>query len=282
VRIEHAQAVYEQVTGKLPLETYAPKDIIYSNDFLPSRAALVAARLLSVGLAGLGLVLLAPLMLLIALLIRIDSAGPVIFSQERSGKAGRSFKLLKFRTMVPTDQQDSEWEEDNLLRITRVGRWLRKARLDELPQFFNILSGDMNLVGPRPHPASNFELFVLAARNTPESGDQIPYYSMRHSVRPGITGWAQVRYRYANNLHEEMEKLRFDLYYLKHYSLWLDLRILVETVAMIFVRSHPVRDQAQDQPQVADTETDLSDRVQKFPRAADKPRHQAIRRRDTA
>jgi len=282
VRIEHAQAAYEQVTGKLPLETYAPKDIIYSNDFVPSRAALIAARLLSLGFAGLGLILLAPLMLLIAFLIRIDSAGPVIFSQERSGMAGRSFKLLKFRTMVPADQQLSEWEEDNMLRITRVGRWLRKARLDELPQFFNILSGDMNIVGPRPHPASNFELFVLAARNTAESGVQIPYYSMRHSVRPGITGWAQVRYRYANNLFEEMEKLRFDLYYLKHYSLWLDLRILVETVAMIFVHSHQVRDQAQDQPCVADTATDLSEMVEKIHRAANKPGHQAIRRRDTA
>jgi exopolysaccharide biosynthesis polyprenyl glycosylphosphotransferase len=282
VRIEHAQAVYAQVAGKLPLETYAPEDIIYSNDFQPNRTALLASRLLSLGFAGAGLILLAPLMLLIGLLIRIDSAGPVLFSQERSGLAGRPFKLLKFRTMAPAQGPQSEWEEDNIHRITRVGRWLRKCRLDELPQFFNILRGDMNIVGPRPHPSSNFELFVLAARNTPESGIQIPYYSMRYSVRPGITGWAQVRYRYANNLNEEMEKLRFDLYYLKHYSLWLDLRILVETVAMIFVRSHPVRDQAQDQPQVADTETDLSDRVQKFPRAADKPRHQAIRRRDTA
>jgi len=190
--------------------------------------------------------------------------------------------LLTFRTMVPSDHQRSEWEEDNLLRITRVGRWLRKARLDELPQFFNILSGDMNIVGPRPHPASNFELFVLAARNTAESGVQIPYYSMRHSVRPGITGWAQVRYRYANNLFEEMEKLRFDLYYLKHYSLWLDLRILVETVAMIFVHSPQVREQAQDQPCVADTATDLTEMVEKIHRAANQPRHQAIPRRDTA
>ncbi len=281
IRVEHAQTVFEQVSGKLPLETYAPKDIIYSNGFLPGRSALIAARLLSLGFAGLGLVVLAPLMLLIAFLIRIDSAGPVIFSQERSGMAGRSFKLLKFRTMELSDQQGSEWEEDNLLRITRVGRWLRKSRLDELPQFFNILRGDMNLVGPRPHPASNFELFVLAARNTPESGVQIPYYSMRHSVRPGITGWAQVRYRYANNLYEEMEKLRFDLYYLKHYSLWLDIRILAETVAMVFVRDRQVRDQTQDQPRRADTATDLSDMVQKIHRAASKPGPQTIRRRDT-
>ncbi|RPH94743.1 MAG: exopolysaccharide biosynthesis polyprenyl glycosylphosphotransferase [Lysobacterales bacterium] len=286
VRVEHAQAVYEQVTGKLPLETFAPEDVIYSNDFQPNRTALMATRLLSLGFAGAGLILLAPLMLLIGLLIRIDSAGPVLFSQERSGLAGRPFKLLKFRTMEPAEEQQSEWEEDNVHRITRVGRWLRKCRLDELPQFFNILNGDMNIVGPRPHPSSNFELFVLAARNTPESGIQIPYYSMRYSVRPGITGWAQVRYRYANNLNEEMEKLRFDLYYLKHYSLWLDIRILVETVTMIFARSHRVQDQTtdrlQEQALVPDTATDLPDMAGQIHPAADRPRQQAFRRRNVA
>jgi exopolysaccharide biosynthesis polyprenyl glycosylphosphotransferase len=282
VRIEHAQAVYEEVAGKLPLETFAPENIIYSNDFRPGRAALAATRLLSLGFAAVGLILLSPLMLLIALLVRIDSAGPVFFSQERSGMAGRPFKLLKFRTMLAAVQQESEWEEDNIHRITRVGWWLRKCRLDELPQFINILKGDMNIVGPRPHPSSNFELFVLAARNTPESGVQIPYYSMRYSVRPGITGWAQVRYRYANNLHEEMEKLRFDLYYLKHYSLWLDIRILVETVTMIFTGSHQVQDQAPDQLLVADTVTDLSGRAEKIPAAADQPPQMDVRSRDVA
>jgi len=286
VRIEHAQAVYAQVAGKLPLETYAPEDIIYSNDFQPNRTALLASRLLSLGFAGAGLILLAPLMLLIGLLIRIDSAGPVLFSQERSGLAGRPFKLLKFRTMAPAVGPQSEWEEDNIHRITRVGRWLRKCRLDELPQFFNILRGDMNIVGPRPHPSSNFELFVLAARNTPESGIQIPYYSMRYSVRPGITGWAQVRYRYANNLNEEMEKLRFDLYYLKHYSLWLDLRILVETLTMIFARSQQVQDQTTEQPQEQqldpDTATDLPGVAEQSQPAVDQPEPQAFRSRNVA
>lgn len=286
VRIEHAQAVYEQVAGKLPLETFAPEDIIYSNDFQPSRTALIATRLLSLGFAAAGLILLAPLMLLIGLLIRIDSAGPALFSQERTGLAGRPFKLLKFRTMAPSEDQQSEWEEDNVDRITRVGRWLRKCRLDELPQFLNILSGDMNIVGPRPHPSSNFELFVLAARNTPESGEQIPYYSMRYSVRPGITGWAQVRYRYANNLNEEMEKLRFDLYYLKHYSLWLDLRILVETVTMIFARSQQVQDQTTDRPQelplVPDAATDRPDKAEQIHPAVNRARQQAFRNRNVA
>lgn len=286
VRIEHAQAVYEQVAGKLPLEAFAPEDIIYSNDFQPKRAALMATRLLSLGFAAAGLILLAPLMLLIGLLIRIDSAGPALFSQERTGLAGRPFKLLKFRTMAPAEGQQSEWEEDNVDRITRVGRWLRKCRLDELPQFINILRGDMNIVGPRPHPSSNFELFVLAARNTPESGVQIPFYSMRYSVRPGITGWAQVRYRYANNLDEEMEKLRFDLYYLKHYSLWLDIRILVETVTMIFARSQQVQDQATDRPQeqtfVPDTATARPDRAEQIHPAIKRARQQVFRSRNVA
>ena len=174
---------------------------------------------------------------------------------------------------------------DNVGRITRVGRWLRKSRLDELPQFFNVLNGDMNMVGPRPHPSSNFVLFVLAARNTPESGVQIPYYSMRHSVRPGITGWAQVRYRYANNLYEEIEKLRYDLYYLKHYSIWLDIKVLVETITMIFTRSSMVQDQTHevphDQMRIVSSTIDHSDIVKIFPRIANKPRHQAIRRGDT-
>jgi len=298
VRIEHAQTVYEQVTGKLPLETYAADDIIYSNEFQPGRTSLIATRLLSLVFAGIGLIVLAPLMALIALLIRLDSTGPVFFSQERCGLGGRPFKLLKFRTMLTSVQQESEWEEDNIHRITRVGYWLRKARLDELPQFFNILKGDMNIVGPRPHPSSNFALFVLAARNTPESGIQIPFYSMRYSVRPGITGWAQVRYRYANNLHEEMEKLRFDLYYLKHCSLWLDIRILIETVNMVFGRSHQVEDRApagiedrlqerpqentQDRQRVINSAKDLSGMAETIQPVANKPRQQVIRSRDVA
>jgi lipopolysaccharide/colanic/teichoic acid biosynthesis glycosyltransferase len=114
-----------------------------------------------------------------------------------------------------------------------VGRWLRRFRLDEIPQLVNILKGDMNLVGPRPHPVSNMPLFILVMRNAPSCGEPIPYYALRWMVRPGITGWAQVRYRYANDLEEEVEKMRHDLYYVKHMSLWLDLRILFETVKTV-------------------------------------------------
>jgi lipopolysaccharide/colanic/teichoic acid biosynthesis glycosyltransferase len=122
---------------------------------------------------------------------------------------------------------------DNSDRITRLGYWLRRFRLDEIPQFINVVRGEMDLVGPRPHPVTNFSLFVTVLRNSPECGEQIPYYSLRATVRPGITGWAQVRYRYANNLEEEIEKVRYDLYYVKHRSVWLDLRILADTVKTV-------------------------------------------------
>lgn len=233
IRIEHATTVYEQLSGKLPLESYDLDDVLYSDTFRPNRFSLAATRFLSLVVALFGLVLTAPLMLLIAVLIKLDSTGPALFMQERSGFRGKRFMLAKFRTMRPAEGPRSEWEGDNADRITRVGRWLRKFRLDELPQFFNVLAGHMNLVGPRPHPASNIAMLALVARNTPESGVSIPYYELRSSVRPGITGWAQVRYRYANNLQEEIEKLHFDLYYLKHYSLRLDLRILLETIWVV-------------------------------------------------
>ncbi len=142
--------------------------------------------------------------------------------------------------MHPVEGRHSEWERDNSSRITRCGYWLRRFRLDEVPQLINMLRGDMNLVGPRPHPMTNLELLMLTARNLSEvSGDAIPYYSLRCSVRPGITGWAQVRYRYANSLEQEVEKIRYDFYYLKHLSVWLDMRILLETVRII-VSGHRV------------------------------------------
>ncbi len=237
--VEDAEMVYEKLTGKLPIESLTPGGMIFSDEFQPSRGSLLATRALSLFIAIVGLLLFAPLLLLIAVLIKLDSRGPVFFVQKRVGLGGKPFNLYKFRTMRPTQEKVSEWAGDNDHRITRVGRWLRKFRLDELPQFFNILTNDMNIVGPRPHPASNFKLFVLVSRNMPECGVQIPYYSLRLRVRPGITGWAQVRYQYANNLNEEIEKLKFDLYYVKHHSVWLDLRILAETVRTV-VRGHEV------------------------------------------
>src|SRR5262249_10224028 len=139
------------------------------------------------------------------------------------GRDGRPFGLLKFRTMHPCSEPVSEWVTDNLGRITRVGWYLRRFRLDELPQLINVARGEMNLVGPRPHPVTNQAVFM----------ERMASYGLRSTVRPGGTGWAQIRYGYANNLPEETEKMRYDLYYIKNRSLWLDLRIMLETVGTV-------------------------------------------------
>jgi lipopolysaccharide/colanic/teichoic acid biosynthesis glycosyltransferase len=211
------------MTGKLAIESLTPSTLVFSSEFRKSRLDLAAGRLLSLLVSVAGLVVGAPVFAVIALAIKLDSAGPVFFIQERVGLYGRRFRLFKFRTMLPASGQTSEWERDNHDRITRVGHWLRKFRLDELPQFINVVRGEMNLVGPRPHPVSNFDLFIA----------NIPYYSLRCLVRPGVTGWAQVRYGYANGLDEEIEKMRYDLFYIKHLSFELDLRILFETLKLV-------------------------------------------------
>ncbi|HEY7792314.1 MAG TPA: exopolysaccharide biosynthesis polyprenyl glycosylphosphotransferase [Vicinamibacterales bacterium] len=230
MRIEDGLDVYERLTGRLPVEGLAPSEIIFSHHFHQRRLHAALGRLLSVLVALIGLIVAGPLLALLALAIKLDSPGPVFFTQPRVGVAGRPFTLIKFRTMAPAAAHTSEWVVDNRDRITRLGRWLRRLRLDELPQLVNILRGDMNLVGPRPHPVTNLPLLRVVARNLNErTGLDIPYYSLRSMVRPGLTGWAQIRYGYANNLDEEMEKLRYDLYYIKHMSLALDCRILLDT-----------------------------------------------------
>jgi exopolysaccharide biosynthesis polyprenyl glycosylphosphotransferase len=230
IAVDDAAEYYERLTGRLAVETLTPASIAFCGKFRPSRVQQSCARLVSVLIALFGLLVLSPLLALIAVAIRLDSPGPVLFVQRRVGRHGRPFSLLKFRTMSATMAAHSEWAADNGDRLTRLGRWLRAARLDEVPQFINILRGEMNLVGPRPHPVSNLELFTLVVRNLNEkTGAAVSYYTLRSIVRPGLTGWAQVRYRYANNLEEEIEKLRYDLYYVKHASVWLDLRILFET-----------------------------------------------------
>jgi exopolysaccharide biosynthesis polyprenyl glycosylphosphotransferase len=225
VVVEEALAFCERLTGKIAIEALTPGPLILSNGFRNSGTPETVARAVSVIVAVIGLVLLAPLLALVALAVKLDSKGPVVFVQSRSGKHGRPFDLLKFRTMHPSDERRSEWVQDNSDRITRVGSWLRRYRLDELPQLVNILRGDMNLIGPRPHPVCNQEAFE----------QQIAYYGLRSTVRPGVTGWAQVRYGYANNIAEETEKMRYDLYYIKNRSLLLDARILLGTISIILL-----------------------------------------------
>jgi len=231
VIVEDGLQTYENFTGKLAIETLTPSFLIFSGAFRKSRLVVAFRRVSSLTVAAAGLVLAAPLMIVIALAIRLDSRGPVVFVDERAGLGGQPFGLLKFRTMRGQSSADAEtfsvWQRDDGARITRVGRWIRKLRLDELPQFWNILRGDMDLVGPRPE----------IMRNVKTMGEQIPYYSLRHVVRPGLTGWAQVRYGYSVSLEQVTEKMRYDLFYIKHMSPWLDLRILVDTVKiMLFGR----------------------------------------------
>jgi exopolysaccharide biosynthesis polyprenyl glycosylphosphotransferase len=233
VRFDWGRDIYERITGKIAIEELTPFDVIFSPDGRFSRGALALSRVAGAAAAGLGLILLSPLLAAIAIAIRLDSPGPVFFIQDRVGRGGRPFQLLKFRTMRTAARSTSEWVRDNGHRITRVGRWLRRFRLDEIPQLFNVVRGDMNLVGPRPHPAVNYPLLATVMRNTPDCGAEIPFYSLRTLVRPGITGWAQIRYGYANGVEEEVEKLRYDLYYLKHQSVWLDLQILAETIGCV-------------------------------------------------
>ena len=234
VVVEDVTDFYERFTGKLAIEWLTPMRVITSGKFQPSPGHRTFARVFSLAVALLAIVIMAPLLAVIAIAIKLDSRGPVLFTQTRVGLRGRPFTLLKFRTMQANRARRSEWEGDNRDHVTRVGKWLRRFRLDELPQFINILRGEMNLVGPRPHPVSNLELFTLVARNLNEvAGAALGWYSLRLVVPPGITGWAQVRYRYANNLEEEIEKLRYDLHYIKNMTPWLDLRIAFDTVAVM-------------------------------------------------
>jgi exopolysaccharide biosynthesis polyprenyl glycosylphosphotransferase len=222
--VEDALEFYERLTGKMAIESLKPSDLFLSvKGFRHPRTAELLARVVSLLGVAIGTVLLAPLLAVIAVAIKVESRGPVLFVQDRMGKDGRQFRMLKFRTMHPSDDRRSEWAGDNAHRITVVGGWLRRFRLDELPQLVNVLKGEMNLVGPRPHPTCNRKIFT----------EGIAYYQIRSMVRPGVTGWAQVRYGYANNLEEETEKMRYDLYYIKHRSLWLDARILLRTILVV-------------------------------------------------
>ncbi len=226
--VEDGFEVYERCTKKLAVERMAPSHLLFSRDFIKSRQLMSVRRTFSCTLATLGLILTAPLMGLIALAIKLDSGGPIFFVQDRAGLYGRTFRLVKFRTMDPTHihATASVWERDVTAGITRVGKWLRRLYLDELPQFLNILRGDMDLIGPRPEMTSNVQTMMAL----------IPYYKYRTAVRPGLTGWAQIKQGYAITQDEVMEKMRYDLYYLKHMSLRFDLLILLDTVKNVFLR----------------------------------------------
>lgn len=230
IAVEEGTRVYEQLTGRLAVESLNPSTLVFGDGFQVRRLPLATMRVLSVAIASLTLLITAPLIVLIAAAIRLESRGPAFFIQERVGLHGRRFRLVKFRTMRQAGADaDSVWDRDNASRVTRLGAVLRRYRLDELPQCFNILRGDMNLVGPRPEMAANVAIFEAV----------IPFYNFRHEVRPGLTGWAQVKAGYSMSTEEVTRKLCYDLYYIKHMSPAFDLQIIVDTVKFVLSGKRP-------------------------------------------
>jgi exopolysaccharide biosynthesis polyprenyl glycosylphosphotransferase len=230
IAVDEGTRVFERLTGRLAVESLTPSALIFGDGFRVRRLPLLLMRTLSVVVALATLVLAAPLIGAIALAVRLESRGPAFFIQERVGLHGRRFRLVKFRTMRDAGgAADSVWGRDNASRVTRLGAWLRRYRLDELPQCLNILRGDMNLVGPRPEMAANVATFSAV----------IPFYHLRHEVRPGLTGWAQVKAGYSMSTEEVTRKLCYDLYYIKHMSPAFDLQILVDTVKFVLSGTRP-------------------------------------------
>ncbi|MBJ6727081.1 TIGR03013 family PEP-CTERM/XrtA system glycosyltransferase [Geomonas sp. Red875] len=225
VDVVDAPTFYEQVTGKLLLERITPSWFIFSDGFRVSPRRRVTKRLLDVASSVLGLVLTVPLLPFVALAIKMDSPGPAFFRQKRVGQGEKLFTLYKFRTMRADAESSTGavWAKENDPRVTRLGRVLRKCRIDELPQLYNVLRGEMSMVGPRPERQE----FVEKLKEI------IPYYSERHVVKPGVTGWAQVRYPYGASAGDTVEKLRYDLYYVKNLSMVLDLAIMIETMGVV-------------------------------------------------
>lgn len=225
IDIMDAPSFYEEVAGKLFLEDIKPSSLIFSDGFKTTPIRKISKRVIDIVLTLLGIIITAPLIPIIALLIKIDSLGPVLFKQLRVGEREKNFVLYKFRTMYldAENETGAVWAQRNDARGTRVGKILRKTRLDEIPQLFNVLKGDMSLIGPRPERPE----FVEKLKEI------IPYYSERHFVKPGISGWAQVKYRYGASVDDAIEKLRYDLYYIKNLSFFLDMLIVLETVKVV-------------------------------------------------
>jgi exopolysaccharide biosynthesis polyprenyl glycosylphosphotransferase len=226
-RVQDGTELYEALSGKLPIESLRLSWLLFSPGFHVSQKLLLYKRVFSLAFALVLLLLASPLMLLTALAIRLDSPGPIIFRQKRIGKLGSTFTLFKFRSMFDSseagDNHRPAMANDN--RVTRVGRLLRRTRLDELPQLYNILRGDMYFVGPRPFVPSQEE----------ELAKVIPFYSQRWSVKPGATGWAQVNRGYNATVEDNAEKLAYDLFYIKNMSITLDLFILFKTIKILIL-----------------------------------------------
>jgi sugar transferase (PEP-CTERM system associated) len=227
VVIENSSSLMERLSGKLPLDGLNPSVLIFTEGFRMSTSQQLFRRLLSFAVSFIALTICLPFLPLIILAVRLSSPGPIFFSQTRVGQRGRLFTAYKFRTMrKDSEAQGAVWAAKDDPRVTWIGRFLRNTRLDEIPQLWNVLRGDMAFVGPRPERPEFVQWL----------SQEIPFYDLRHMIRPGITGWAQVRYRYGASLEETKHKLEYDLYYVKHQSIGLDLLIMFETIKTIILR----------------------------------------------
>lgn len=226
--VEDAHSLYERLTGQIMLERLTPSLLILSEGFRLSSLQVVLKRISDVVFSLLALLLLSPLIAIICVAICLESGMPLLFRQERVGLHGQLFWMLKFRSMYQNaDKNGPAWASADDKRITRVGRFIRKYRLDEVPQFINVLLGDMSIVGPRPEQPA----FVTMLE------EQIPYYAQRHTVRPGITGWAQIKYRYGSSVGDALTKLEYELFYIKHMSFFFDLLIMFRTLQVMLFGS---------------------------------------------
>jgi len=226
IRVEDVHSCRERISGEIALEHLTPSWLILSDGFEKSRVLLASKRAIDIFVASFILLLVLPLLPVIALAIYLETGRPIFFCQNRVGYKGAEFELLKFRSMVQDAEKDGpRWASREDSRVTKVGRFLRKTRLDEIPQLFNVLRGEMSLVGPRP------ERHVFCSMLE----TKIPYFNLRHSIRPGLTGWAQVKFRYTANLDDAREKLALDLFYVKNLSLMVDFVILFETAKVVLL-----------------------------------------------
>lgn len=224
IEVVDAPTFYELVEGKLMLEEVTPGWIIFSSGFRRTALVDIYKRSVDILLSLAGLVIAAPFFPLIALAIKLDSPGPLFFTQVRVGSGEKPFRLYKFRSMCrDAEKEGAVWAAKNDARVTRVGKCLRNSRIDEIPQLYNVLKGDMSFIGPRPERPEFVE----------DLKKEIYYYSKRHTIKPGLTGWAQVRYPYGATVDDAKEKLRYDLYYIKNLSVFLDIQIIFETMKVV-------------------------------------------------
>ena len=228
VRVLDIATHFERTLGQIRLDSLSAGWLVFGDGFDQGIVRAINKRIFDLICSFTLIVLTLPIMLITAVFIALESSGPVLYSQERVGLSGRPFKVVKFRSMRTDAEKDGKprWASANDDRITRVGRFIRKTRIDELPQLFGVLGGRMSLVGPRPER----QFFV------DQLTKDIPFYAVRHSVKPGVTGWAQVKYQYGASMEDAAEKLQYDLYYVKNHTLFLDLIVLFETVGVVLMR----------------------------------------------